>query len=118
MKDSKLLKISIIISLLGTLIILLLANFLKIPEYKIIDIGPKEIDLSVSIEGNLTYIKETPGLYILTIKDDSSSIQVVIFKDKQPLNFTKGSSFKIQGKVTRYENTLQLTAEKIMLNDL
>lgn len=118
MKDSNLLKISIIISLLGTLIILLLANFIKIPEYKIENISQKELDLSVSIQGNLTYIKETPGLYILTIKDSSSSIQVIIFKDKQPLNFTIGSPLKIQGKVARYEDTLQLTAEKIEPNDI
>lgn len=118
MKDSNLLKISIIISLLGTLIILLLANYLKIPEYKIKDISQKEMDLSVNIQGNLTYVKETQGLYILTIKDDSSSIQVIIFKDKQPLNFTIGSSLKIQGKVARYKDTLQLTAEKIESNDI
>ena len=118
MEDSKLIKISIIIALLGTLIILLLANFLKIPEYKIKDISQKEMDLSLSIQGNLTYVKETQGLYILTIKDSSSSIQVVIFKDKQPLNFTIGSSLKVHGKVTKYRDIFQLIAEKIESNDI
>ena len=109
-----LLKISLIISLLGILVLLIISNEISPELIKIKDIDDTMIYKNVKIQGNLVKaIKPTKGsdFQILTINDSTGTIQVTL-NTKQ--NFQNLTNLIIIGKVTEYKNKLQINAEKIM----
>ena len=70
------------------------------------------LDKEVNIIGEVTNIRETPGLYIITLQDKTDSIPVVIFKEEN-LNLTRYQYLDISGKVVEYKNQLEVQAEVI-----
>lgn len=69
------------------------------------------VDQEVKITGNIVSIRKTTGPIILTIKDSSGLIPVVLF-DNAP-NFNKNEQVEITGDVSEFNNQLQLTAKTI-----
>ncbi len=113
--DNKtLLIITIICSLIGIFIILLIVENTELSISKIKDITEKHLETKVKISGKITSIKETPGLLILQVKDPTGKIDVIIFKDKK-INITKNIQVEIEGKIQKYKSKLQITANKITL---
>ena len=113
MENHKLLKISLIISLIGTFSLLLILEYQEIPLYKIEQITKEQLETKVRIQGTILKIKETPGLYILDIRD-TKTITTIAFKEEQ-INFKRNSFVEIEGKVQEYQNELEIIADKIIL---
>ena len=112
MQNTKLFKISLAISLLGIFLLLTILEYQTIPLYKIGDINKDLLERSVRIQGSITSIKETQGLYILKVKD-TSTITIIVFKE-DPIDLKKNSLLEIEGKVAEYKETLEIIADKII----
>lgn len=114
MNDRQLLKLSLIISLIGTFILLIMLEYQEIPIYKTTDISKSQIDTRVRVHGKVDSIRETPGLYIINLKDEKGKITAVVFKEEQ-INLTKNSNVEIEGKVQEYKNSLEIIVDRIYL---
>jgi len=114
MKDETLLKISLIFSITGIFILLFILEYSQIDLIKIQNITQDNLETQVKIQGELVSVKETPGLYILKIDDQSKAITVIVFKE-EPIEFKKGTYLEITGEVQKYKDELEIIADKIIL---
>lgn len=114
MKDETLLKISLIISVTGIFILLFLLEYSQLDLIKIQNVTQNELETQVKIQGELVSVKETPGLYILKIDDQTKTITVIVFKET-PIEFKKGTYLEITGEVQKYKDELEIIADKIIL---
>ena len=96
---------------MGILVIIFLAGTLEAKELTISELNPSMIDQEVKISGTITSIRKTTGPLILTIKDSSGSLPVVLF-DNAP-NFNKNDKVEVIGDISEFNNKLQLTAKTI-----
>jgi DNA/RNA endonuclease YhcR with UshA esterase domain len=115
MNNQTLLKISLIISIAGILILLILLSTIKPTHIKIKNINENNLNQKITVTGNIQKIinyKES-DFQIITINDSTGKIDILI---NNPLNITKNKTITIQGKVTEYKNNLQIQADKIILN--
>ncbi len=112
MNNKTLLKISLIISIIGTFILLILANTLPIKQYKIKDINDNLIDKKIQIQGQITNIKNYDALKIITIKDKTASINTIYYTNNK-LNLTKNQTITVIGTVREYKQELEIQADKI-----
>ena len=90
MQEKTLLKIALITSLVGILILLIILDKIDVSSSNINAINKTLIDKQVKIKGEITRITETPGLYIINVKDNTGNIDVIIFKEEK----LEVSSFK------------------------
>ena len=111
MEESTLFKISLIFSVIGILVIIFLAGSLEAKELAISELKSSMVDQEVKITGSIFSIRKTTGPIILTIKDESGIIPVVLF-DNAP-NFNKNEKVEVIGDVSEFNNQLQLTAKTI-----
>ena len=114
MQDPNLFKISLIISCIGTFIIILLSEYSEVELTKIQDLDKDKLETMVKISGTVVSIRETPGLYILKIKDSSASIPAIVFKE-EILELKIGEDIELIGKLTEYKNEFEIIAEKIRI---
>ena len=111
MDENKLLKIALIFTLLGILLILFLSESMSIPLTKISDISKDNLDEKVKIRGTLTRVTETGNITILNIKDTTGEITILLF-DENP-NLEKNQEAEILGTITEYEDQLEIIADQI-----
>ncbi len=109
--NQKLLKISIIISLLGILVLIFISNLpSRLIEIK--NINSSLLNQQVKIHGNITSIRKISNdFFLLTIKDSTGTITGTINK-----NFSSDSSLEITGLIEQYKNKTQIKINKI--NDI
>ena len=112
MKEKTLLKIALTISLIGILILLILAETLEPKKRNISEISEKDIDQSILVYGYLTKTKETEHISIFKLEENNASIMVIAFKEKE-INISKNEIVKIIGTVKKYQDILEISAEEI-----
>lgn len=109
----KLTKISLIITILGILILLIISNNLAIELENISEINTKHLNKNIKINGKILNLKNiNKNFQIITIKDTTGTIQVIT--DYQT-KLSKDQSITITGRVTQYKDSLQIQANKITL---
>lgn len=113
MLKSTIFKITIIISILGTFSILLISEFSEIRLQKISELEEDQLEVKVRVQGKLLAIKETPGLYILTLAENKATIPIIIFKEDE-LKLKKNSELVVQGRLTEYRDNFEIIAERII----
>ena len=113
MEEENLLKVSLICSLTGILVLLLISESIEIKEYKIKDINRKLLNKDIKIKGTITRITETPGLLIFEVNDQTGTLTVIAFKE-EPINITKDQKVEIEGKVQEYKNKLEIVTNQII----
>ncbi|MBI2105562.1 OB-fold nucleic acid binding domain-containing protein [Candidatus Woesearchaeota archaeon] len=104
------------VSILGTFSILLISELSEVELQEIKDLKKDQLETRIKIQGKLLATRETPGLYILTITDNTAVIPVIIFKEDE-LELEKNKQFIVTGKLTEYKNELEIIAEEITEND-
>lgn len=114
MQEKTLLKISLITSLVGILILLIILDKIDISDSNINQVNKTDIDKLVKIKGEITRITETPGLYIINVKDNTANMDIIIFKEEK-LELEKGNIIEVQGQVTEYQGKLELIAKKVVI---
>jgi RecJ-like exonuclease len=102
-------KISLIISLTGILILLLIINSTELETTKISSINDNFLNKNIKIIGQITNIKNYDNFATLTIKDSTGQIQGICNCN---LNQTD-KTFEITGRVSTYNNQLQINIDKI-----
>src|SRR3989344_3679984 len=95
-------------------LILVIANKIEIKGSDIGNISEKNLNEKVKVKGYVTFFKETPGLYIMDIKDNTGNITVLAFKDDK-INLTKNSIIEVEGSLTKYNNELEINADIIRI---
>ncbi len=113
MKESTLFKFALAVSLIGILALLIIVENIEVPLIKISSVDNSKEEDIIKIKGNIEGIKETPGLYILKVKDESETIDVIVFKENG-LNFTKNSLVEIEGTIQEYQGKKELVAKEIL----
>ena len=109
----KLIQITLIISIIGILLLLTLVNFLPPKQLSIIDINNKLISKQVIISGQITSTKifEQSNFQLINLKDKTGSITITL---NSIANFSTDKNITVIGRVTEYNNTLQIQADKII----
>lgn len=100
----------LIISIIGISLLLLLVNLLEPKLTNIQDINEDLLDKKVKISGQITKIEDKETFKILTIKDETGTIEVLC----NCKEIEQDLLVEVTGKVTQYQNTLQIQADKIM----
>ncbi len=116
MNEKRLLKICLVTSILGIFLLLTIAEFSQQKFYQINDITEKQIDTQIKIQGTITKIKDLPGLLLFDLKDNTSKMTVVVFKDFQ-INLTRGQNISVIGKISEYNNVLEIIADEITIKN-
>jgi len=110
MESYGLLKISLIISLLGSLILLLIMNFQEPKLMKISDINSDLINKQIKVSGKIiSYRNYTNDFTILTLEDDSGKIDAIC----NCPNLQKNINVTIIGRVDEYNKEIQININKI-----
>lgn len=112
MNEKTLLKIALASSIVGIFLLLLILELSEVQSYQIANITNSQIDKTVKVTGKITKIKETPGLLILDIKDNTGVITAIAFKNKA-VELEKNSIIEMTGKVQKYKDKLEIIANQI-----
>lgn len=112
MKESTLINIALNTSLIGILILIVIAENTSVDSSLIQNITKE--DEYVKVQGLITLSIETPGLYILEIEDKSGSIKVVAFKQDENITLEKNDIIEVEGLTTTYKGELEINADKII----
>ena len=81
MDEKFLLKLSLIFSLLGILLILFISENSSLSTSKISDISNKQLDTNVKIKGTIGHITELENLVLFTLEDKTGKINIILFTD-------------------------------------
>lgn len=106
-------KVSLIFSLIGILILFFLTYTIKVQLYEINSLSKDNIDDTVRVKGIVESFTETPGLYLVNLKDNSGRITVVVFKDER-LGLQEGLNLEVIGNVVEYKDKIEIIAKEIV----
>ena len=112
MKEKTLLKIALICSLVGLLILYLISDSIEIKEKNIEKITLENKDEFVKLRGIVSNVVDTEKVVIMEITQPQE-ITVVLFKDKETVNIQPGNEIEVIGKVDEYEGTLEIIADRL-----
>jgi len=103
-------KLTLSISLLGIIILLILANTLPPKNLEIKQITTIHINKKITTEGTITHINNFQEFQIISISKESFSIDILL---DQKTNLTKNQNIKVTGKLEKYKSQIQIRAETI-----
>lgn len=111
LKKYQIIKIVLIIFILSFTTIYYIEKNHKLELISISKINSNYLEKNVKIEGKI--IKQTlnKNTLFLTIQDNTAQINIIAFQINQTLN--KNQTYTIEGKVTKYQNKLEIIANKI-----
>ncbi len=113
MKEKTLLKVALICSLLGLLILYVISGNIEISEKNIEKITLENKDEFVKIKGTVSNIVDTEKVAIMEILQPQE-ITVVLFKDEnKSINVCQGNEIEVIGKVDEYEGSLEIIADRL-----
>ena len=113
MNEKNLFTIAIIIALIGILSLIYISEKVQPPFLKINNITKEYTDRQIITLGKIENIRETPGLYLINIEDETDTITIVVFKQDQQLNLSINQNIQITGKVQDYNGQLEVIADEI-----
>ena len=107
------LKISLALSLVGILVLIFLSSHLEPKSLPISNITEEYLNQEVKITGQITKIKDFKDInfQILEFQDLTGSIDVTT--NSENLTINKNLTYVIIGKVSDYNGTIQINADKI-----
>lgn len=113
MHDKTIFKICSITTIIGLVGILLLTGYVNPEKLKIEDIDKSKTDNQVEVEATIQSIHNTKSqTRIITIADDTSSINLVIFPTTiNVIDLKKGDRIGVVAKVTEYNGRPELILE-------
>ena len=105
-------QLSLIISIIGIFLLLLIINYQQ-PEVSTINqLTTKKINDQVSIIGQITNTKVFQNQFtILNMQDSTGKINIICNCPK----INQNTTLKITGRLIKYQNQLEIQADKIQL---
>ena len=110
MNEKSLLKLALIISLVGLVLLFVISKNIEINDTTIEKITNEEIEGDVVIKGIVKEITERSGTTFIIITQQSE-IEVIVFSND--VNLSKGDNVEIIGSVSEYQNQKEIIADKI-----
>lgn len=111
MKDSALLKIALIWSLIGIFVLIAVALFTEPPELAISDLE-QHMGKNIVVRGFVESASYKEKVSFIELADESGEIQVVIFEQVEKKVYT-GDQIAVRGRVAEYKGELEVIAEEI-----
>ena len=116
MNDKTLLKISLIISTIGLILLFLVSSYTRPPNVKISEITYDDVGRYTVIQGKISSKNvHKDGHIFLDISDETGTMKVVLFSSTaETLEsgtlacLKKGKSIEIKGKVDEYKGSLEI----------
>jgi len=107
-------KISLIISLTGIFLLLILSNILGPKLISIEKIRNEFIDQKVKVQGEIFNIRtyEDSDFQVISIKDNKGKVDITTDKI---LNLTNNQEIIVVGRIQEYKEFLQIRADKVYL---
>lgn len=112
MQDNKLFSLSLILSFLGIVLLLFISENISPKKMDISSITRSQVDKDVVVAGKIVSVENKNSLLLLTLKDETDSIDVVVF-EPEGIVIKSGQDIKVTGKVALYRNKLELIARSI-----
>ena len=109
MQESFLLKIALVTSLTGLVLLFVFADSIIVSDSTISKIDRTDQGNFVKIQGTLKAISNRNGITILQV-EQPEVISVVLFSNS---SFTEGQRVEILGKVSEYSGKEQIIADKM-----
>lgn len=113
MNEKTLTKIALICSLIGILLLLLIAERQDVSASSINKISNQSINQEIKIKGTISTLKETPAVTITQVKDTTGSITVIMFR-KENITLQKGDLVEVQGIVKEFKGKLEIEAKRVL----
>lgn len=111
MKDSLLLKIALVTSIIGLGFLVLILTTTGLQEIDISEAKELEEDQAVKIIGTVERITVKEGFSIINLRKEEE-ITVIMF-DK--VNLSKGQRIEVSGKIEEYKGEKEIIAEKVVV---
>ena len=114
MKETTILKIALICSLIGLVVLFLLSNTLSVKEYSPQQLNRNEGD-NVKLTGTVGKITDSGNLVLIEV-NQHNPITIVLFKDNKNyngINLMSGNYVEILGEVREYRGKSEIVADKI-----
>ena len=114
-KDSTILKIALLVSFSGILILFIMMYFSVLPEKTIKEINDTDIGKRIKITGvldKISHSKDNKTSFISIYQ--LCSIDAVSFSN---LDLKNGSHISVEGKVQQYDGGLSIIADKVQVID-
>jgi DNA/RNA endonuclease YhcR with UshA esterase domain len=112
MEEKKLLRLSLIFSLFGILVLFLISLNMDVNEKLISQLDETDLGFNVKMEGVVTDVQNKGTVTLITISQ-LDEMDVVLFNSELILN--KGDYLEVTGKIDEYEGKNQIIADKIVL---
>ena len=112
MKEKTLLKIALIVSLTGLLILYIISDNIQIKEKTLEKITLENKDEMVKVRGIVSRLTDTEKVTIMEIMQPTE-VTVVLFKGKnESTPIKEGNEVEIIGKVDEYEGKMEIIAQR------
>ena len=113
MEERTLFKVAATISILGLFIIYNISEKIDLSDSNISMINKTLIGAKIKIKGTVIYKNDFGKISLLNVTDDTSSIQVVVYKNSNNINLNKGDIIEVTGTVDDYNGKLEIKSEDI-----
>ena len=113
MKEKTLLKIALITSLLGLLILYLISGNIEIKEKNIEKITIENKDEFVKLRGFVNKVIDTEKVTIMEIIQPQQMTVVLFKNENKTMPIQQGNEIEIFGKVDEYEGSLEIIADRL-----
>lgn|SRR3989338_684708 len=113
MKETTLLKIALICSLVGLVALYFISAKIEVKDYNPSGLN-KNVGDDVKLTGAITKISEKSNVIFIDVSQQNS-VTVVLFTDDNGLNLKKGDNVEVTGKVQEYRGKNEIIADKITM---
>lgn len=114
MKESLILKIALICSLVGLIALYFISSKIEVKDYKP-SLLNKNIGEDVRLNGVVTKITDRGNVVFIEVSY-KSPVTVVLFTDDDNLKLKNGDNVEVVGEVQEYKGKNEIIAEKIRVN--
>lgn len=115
MKEKNLLKIALISSLVGVLILFIVSQNISVEEKTISKITMGDIDNQVKIKGFIEKVINTEKVMIINVVQPQN-IDVILFKgENESIDVKKDDFIEVIGKVEEYQGRLEVIGQRVRI---
>ena len=113
MKETTLLKIALICSLAGLVILYFISAKIEIKDYKPNKLS-QNIGDDVKLQGTISKISDKGNVVFIEL-NQQSPVSIVVFNNENTLKLKNNDSIEVVGKVQEYNGKNEIIAQKIRI---
>ena len=114
MKENLLLKIALIGSITGLILLFFMSEQIKVDETTLDKLDQLELDTTIKVKGIISRITEFDKMAIIELTEPQTR-NVIIFKEGNITEFKQGDFVEVEGNVQEYEDEFQLIGNQIKI---